>query len=212
MSLSRVSYLESWEHQPPPFIRQHRDSNDFGSGDDNDNDDNNNDNDSAHPHDDISEAALLSSSFPSTFPGRAIRHKLNFNPYAGRGWAHSSAAADEETRSLLRSDIGSVTNLSELASVRGTDDPQVAAAAAAEVAFKDPNWNLAETTPAFEVGHGKRVAQVVVAVLYCLLAAGTVFGFAAIKPVFIREGVYRDQCTPDELRRGFGLCYGQETR
>jgi hypothetical protein len=48
--------------------------------------------------------------------------------------------------------------------------------------------------------------------LYCLLAAGTVFGFAAIKPVFIREGVYRDQCTPDELRRGFGLCYGQETR
>lgn len=181
MSLSRVSYLESWEHHPPSFIRQHRDSNDFGSGDDNDND--RDDDESAHDarahahaHDDISEQALLSSSFPSTFPGRSIRHKLNFNPYAGRGWTHSSVAADEETRSLLRSDIGSRTNLSELASVRGADDPQVAAVAAAEVAFRDPNWNLAETTPAFEVGRGKRVAQVVVAVIYCLLAAGTVFG------------------------------------
>lgn len=205
MSLSRISYLESWEHQPPPFIRQHRDSNDFGSGDDNDDDHSTHD---GHGPDDISEAALISSSFPSTFPGRAIRHKLNFNPYAGRGWAHSSAAADEETRSLLRSDIGSVTNLSELASVRATDDPQVVA----EVAFKDPNWNLAETTPAFEVSQTKRVVQVAVAVIYCLLAAGTVFGFAAIKPVLIREAVYRDQCTADELRRGFGLCYGQETR
>ncbi|CRG83507.1 Protein FMP42 [Talaromyces islandicus] len=204
MSLSRVSYLESWEHQPPPFIRQQRESTDFGSGDDND-DDSAHD---SHVQDDVPEAGLLSSSFPSTFPARSIRHKLNFNPYAGRGWAHSSAAADEETLSLLRSDIGSVTNLSELASVRAADDSQ----ALAEVAFKDPNWNLAETTPAFEVDHRKRVAQVVVAVIYCLLAAGTVFGFAAIKPIFIREKVYQNQCTPDELRRGFGLCYGQEAR
>lgn len=38
------------------------------------------------------------------------------------------------------------------------------------------------------------------------------FGFAAIKPVFIREGVYRNQCTREELDQGNGLCYGQETR
>lgn len=56
------------------------------------------------------------------------------------------------------------------------------------------------------------IVQIGVAVIYCLLAAGPVFGFAAIKPVFIREGVYRNQCTSDELKQGFGLCYGQETR
>lgn len=48
--------------------------------------------------------------------------------------------------------------------------------------------------------------------LYCFLAAGIVFGFAAIKPVLIRENVYRNLCTQDELEEHVYVCYGQEIR
>lgn len=48
--------------------------------------------------------------------------------------------------------------------------------------------------------------------IYCLFAAGVVFGFAAIKPVLLEEGVYRDQCTEEELDSGVLVCYGQELR
>ncbi|CAK4031262.1 related to MFS amino acid transporter [Lecanosticta acicola] len=80
---------------------------------------------------------------------------------------------------------------------------------------------LAEWTPpvqgqpsagAFEVSKGKRIAQVICAVIYCLLAAGIVFGFAAIKPVFVAEGVYKDKCTQKELEEGVWVCYEQELR
>ena len=50
------------------------------------------------------------------------------------------------------------------------------------------------------------------AVIYCLLAAGIVFGYAAIKPVLIDEGVFSHLCTPDELEKGISPCYGQELR
>jgi len=49
-------------------------------------------------------------------------------------------------------------------------------------------------------------------VIYCLFAAGVVFGYAALKPVLIREHVYRDRCTQDELDRGVRTCFEQETR
>ncbi len=52
--------------------------------------------------------------------------------------------------------------------------------------------------------------QVVIAVIYCLFAAGIVFGYAALKPVLIQEEVYRDRCTQDELDRGVRTCYEQE--
>lgn len=39
-----------------------------------------------------------------------------------------------------------------------------------------------------------RLVQVGVTVLYCLFAAGIVFGYAAIKPVLKKEGAYRDIC------------------
>ena len=65
---------------------------------------------------------------------------------------------------------------------------------------------------AFEVSKGKRIAQVVVAVLYNLFAAGIVFGFAAMKPVLISEGVYRERCTKQELDSGVWVCYEQELR
>ena len=36
----------------------------------------------------------------------------------------------------------------------------------------------------------------------CCLASGIVFGFASLKPVLVAEGVYRDQCPPDEGASG----------
>jgi MFS family permease len=45
-----------------------------------------------------------------------------------------------------------------------------------------------------------------------LLAAGIIFGYAALKPVLIREGVYRKYCTQKELDKGVRVCYDQEIR
>ncbi|KAF2458418.1 major facilitator superfamily domain-containing protein [Lineolata rhizophorae] len=69
-----------------------------------------------------------------------------------------------------------------------------------------------EPVGAFEVSPAKRILQVGVAVVYCLLAAGIVFGYAALKPVLIREEVYRWTCTEKELERGVRVCYEQEIR
>lgn len=56
-------------------------------------------------------------------------------------------------------------------------------------------------------------AQVAVAVVYCLFAAGIVFGYAALKPVLIAEGVYRERCGPsEESSRDEEVCYEQELR
>ncbi|KAF2124556.1 MFS general substrate transporter [Dothidotthia symphoricarpi CBS 119687] len=68
------------------------------------------------------------------------------------------------------------------------------------------------TVGAFEVPKWKRLLQVFLAVIYCLFAAGVVFGYAAIKPVLLEEGVYRDRCTKDELEQGVSVCYEQELR
>jgi hypothetical protein len=54
--------------------------------------------------------------------------------------------------------------------------------------------------------------QVSLAVVYCLFAAGVVFGYAAIKPVLIDEGVYRNLCTKQELKDDVDVCYEQEIR
>jgi hypothetical protein len=48
-----------------------------------------------------------------------------------------------------------------------------------------PNVAHEEPVAAFEVSKIKRIAQVAVACVYCLFAAGVVFGYAAIKPVLI---------------------------
>lgn len=50
------------------------------------------------------------------------------------------------------------------------------------------------------------------AVIYCLFGAGIVFGYAAIKPVLVKEGVYRNLCTEDELKEGVHVCYEQELK
>jgi len=71
---------------------------------------------------------------------------------------------------------------------------------------------LVEPRGAFEVPRAKRLLQVALAVVYCLLAAGIVFGYAALKPVLVREGVYRDRCSAEELLEGVRVCYQQELR
>ncbi|ODV80063.1 uncharacterized protein CANTADRAFT_5736 [Suhomyces tanzawaensis NRRL Y-17324] len=40
----------------------------------------------------------------------------------------------------------------------------------------------------------KRLLQITCAIAWCLLAAGPVFGFAAIKPILISEHIYEDRC------------------
>jgi len=67
-----------------------------------------------------------------------------------------------------------------------------------------------ETIGAFEVSKTKRIFQVITAVVFCLFAAGVVFGYAALKPVLIREHVYRDYCTEEELEKDVRVCYEQE--
>ena len=57
-----------------------------------------------------------------------------------------------------------------------------------------------------------RLVQVAVAVLYCLFSAGVVFGFAAIKPVFVKEGVYGDYCSSEVATESERTCYEQEIR
>lgn len=69
-----------------------------------------------------------------------------------------------------------------------------------------------EPAGAFDVSRTRRILQVCIAVVYCLLAAGVVFGFAALKPVLVDEGVYRDKCTPQEVEDGVWVCYEQELR
>ncbi|SCW01743.1 LAFE_0E06282g1_1 [Lachancea fermentati] len=42
-----------------------------------------------------------------------------------------------------------------------------------------------------------QLIQVTCAIVWCLLAAGPIFGFAALKPILISEGVYGELCTPN---------------
>ena len=73
-----------------------------------------------------------------------------------------------------------------------------------------------EPIGAFEVPKIKRLFQIILAITYCLCSAGVVFGYAALKPVLIKEGVYRKHCSNEEewlLGTGVGeTCYEQEIR
>ena len=84
-----------------------------------------------------------------------------------------------------------------------------------------PDWQMIDSdrkpsvisiTTFEEVPKAKRVLQVCLAVIYCLFAAGVVFGYAAIKPVLIDEGVFHNLCTKKELKDGTLPCYKQELR
>ncbi|RAK77084.1 putative MFS transporter Fmp42 [Aspergillus fijiensis CBS 313.89] len=188
MSLNRVSYLESWEQNPAAFRRQpYQDDSD--------------DEESYH---DLPEPSL-SSSFQSNISRHSFRHRLNFNPYAGPAWGQATVdEATSEQNPPLQVASPKISTLNEVDREGATPE---------QSAPKLQEWiGGRETTGAFEVNHVKRIAQVCVAVVYCLLAAGIVFGFAAIKPVLIREGVYRDRCSQEELDNNSDVCYGQELR
>lgn len=45
-----------------------------------------------------------------------------------------------------------------------------------------------------EVSYNRRLAQCACAIFWCLLAGGPIFGFAALKPVLIENGVYEHEC------------------
>ncbi|KAJ9614629.1 hypothetical protein H2200_002766 [Cladophialophora chaetospira] len=69
-----------------------------------------------------------------------------------------------------------------------------------------------EPIAAYEVSTGKRIAQIAIGVIACVTASGITFGFDALKSILIAEGVYRDLCTEDELRKEVRLCYLQDQR
>ncbi|KAL2069361.1 hypothetical protein VTL71DRAFT_15699 [Oculimacula yallundae] len=79
-------------------------------------------------------------------------------------------------------------------------------------AFPPPVEDLADHIPAYVVPSVQRTVQVAITVLVCWLASGIVFGFAALKPVLISEGVYRELCTAEELQQDVELCVEQDIR
>ncbi|PYH64120.1 putative MFS transporter Fmp42 [Aspergillus vadensis CBS 113365] len=184
MSLNRISFLESWEQNPAAFRRQPRPE----------------DSDDEDRYHDLPEPSL-SSSFQSNISSRPpFRDRLNFNPYAGPGW--NETFVDEPDRPY-----------------RGLSPRRLRADEAEPLEQPEEDNTLRpqqpaglETTGAFEVSRWKRILQVCIAVVYCLLSAGVVFGFAAIKPIFVKEGVYRNLCSKDELDSGSDVCYRQDIR
>ncbi|KAK2787744.1 hypothetical protein FQN51_003083 [Onygenales sp. PD_10] len=133
--------------------------------------------------------ARRASSVASTTSQSSKRRKLNFNPAAGPSWTHASIDDSDEYQPSEHS---------------GSDDSVLISSH--EV------WEEPDISAPFEVSKAKRIAQVCAAVAYCVLSAGVTFGFAALKPVLIEEGVYRDRCTQDETERGELLCYNQDLR
>ena len=87
---------------------------------------------------------------------------------------------------------------------------------------QNPDENLVSTwtsanvhqdlTVPLEVSRTRRILQVTVAVVYCVLATGIIFGYAALKPVLVDQGVYRDRCSQNELQDHVNICRGQELR
>lgn len=51
-----------------------------------------------------------------------------------------------------------------------------------------------------------------ITIIACWLASGIVFGFAALKPVLVSEGVYRYLCSDDEVERRVAVCVDQNSR
>ncbi|OHE99995.1 major facilitator superfamily transporter [Colletotrichum orchidophilum] len=91
----------------------------------------------------------------------------------------------------------------------------------------DPHWRRLSFAPietvhvekpiaAYKVSNSKRWVQVGTGIVACWLAAGIVFGFAALKPVLIAEGVYSNLCDakdPSTVENGDNFpCTEQDLR
>ncbi|KAJ5927603.1 hypothetical protein N7516_009376 [Penicillium verrucosum] len=192
MSLNRISFLEGWERNPAAFF-SHPESEDS----------------EPDSYQDLPEGSI-SSSFPSTYS------RLNFNPYAGPGWNENPEDPHDNQSSFFGS---SFLGLSPTTTREGGpgSGPAQGLGSAERTVHEDPGTAVArtpwaDTTGAYEVSAARRIAQVCTAVVYCFLAAGVVFGFAALKPVLIREKVYRNLCSQAELEENVDVCYRQEIR
>ncbi|CAI7607363.1 unnamed protein product [Penicillium manginii] len=184
MSLNRISFLEGWERNPAAFLRGRVEETGSAASDE-----------ESDVDQDLPES--LSSSFPSTYS------RLNFNPYAGPAW--SERGDDRDDRSLTGI---SPTRTREAPAERGWAPGPVAVP---EPKAKSRDW-LSETTGAFEISPARRIVQVCLAIVYCFVSAGIVFGFAALKPVLVSENVYRNYCSLEELAQNVPVCDGQEIR
>lgn len=56
------------------------------------------------------------------------------------------------------------------------------------------------------------VVQIIFASIYCLFAAGIIFGYAALKIVLIKEGAYGEHCSSPEIKGRKRTCYEQQIR
>ncbi|PKY00526.1 MFS general substrate transporter [Aspergillus campestris IBT 28561] len=188
MSLPRVSYLESWVQNPTSFFQRQRDENIESDSED-------------ELGQDLPDDSL-SSSFHSNFSYPVgLRHRVNFNPYAGPGWTEAVDDGTDDRQSLLGASTPRPVGVDGAVGQEGEQPLDL-----------DVQEGVLETRGAFEVSRLKRILQVIVAVIYCFFSAGIVFGFAAIKPVLIQEGVYRDKCGQEEIEQNQEVCYGQELR
>ncbi|KDB26713.1 hypothetical protein H109_01521 [Trichophyton interdigitale MR816] len=73
-------------------------------------------------------------------------------------------------------------------------------------------WKRPSVFGAYETSRNWRIAQVVISIIYCSMSTGIIFGYAALKPILINEGVYSYLCTEDEAVPGTRACYKQELR
>ncbi|KGO69813.1 Major facilitator superfamily domain, general substrate transporter [Penicillium italicum] len=192
MSLNRISFLEGWERNPAAVL-SHPESEDS----------------EADSYQDLPDGSV-SSSFPSTYS------RLNFNPYAGPGWNESPEDPHDDRISFLGPTFLGLSPTSTREGRAGSYSAQGLGSAERtvhdDVGTTVARTPWADTTGAYEVSSARRIAQVCTAVVYCFLAAGVVFGFAALKPILIREKVYRNLCSQAELEDGVDVCYGQEIR
>ncbi|KAJ5484608.1 Major facilitator superfamily domain general substrate transporter [Penicillium expansum] len=183
MSLNRISFLEGWERNPAAFL-SHPESEDS----------------EPDSYQDLPEGSV-SSSFPSTYS------RLNFNPYAGPGWNESPEDPHDDRISFLGPSFLGLSPTSTREGRAGSYSAQGLGSAERTV-HEDPGTIVARTPWADTTG----AYEVFTAVVYCFLAAGVVFGFAALKPILIREKVYRNLCSQAELEEDVDVCYGQEIR
>ncbi|CAN6673748.1 hypothetical protein TRVA0_049S00584 [Trichomonascus vanleenenianus] len=55
-----------------------------------------------------------------------------------------------------------------------------------------------------------KLVQLACAVVNCIIGAGLVFGFASLKPILAKEGVYSEYCSDAELAREVPMCRRQD--
>ncbi|KAK2756122.1 hypothetical protein FQN54_005530 [Arachnomyces sp. PD_36] len=196
MALNRVTSLEECEHRKPKSNRPPPIEYDEAAP-------------SLGRSPNTSNLHLLSASPPSQATRHSVGERLSFNPAAGPSWNQREADGEwsfieEETASLP----GDGSDADDEDSVRALAGP----IPRPDTAFHQSAPGFGQATGAFEVGKGKRIAQVAAAVIYCFLSAGIVFGFAALKPILIQEGAFREQCDGDEPDSIYMPCYKQEIR